>query len=217
MINQKKSVVRLICWLILSQFVSCSPKLYTIPKNEYGLQVIGKGKEYKRTVQTDTSKRMVALKAYIPDLKTSFYYATDSNFTGQRLYKKPEAYLRVPAARALRLVQDDLQRQGFSIKVFDAYRPYKVTKQMWKVVPDDRYAANPAQGSGHNRGTAVDLTLTDLAGTEVEMPTKFDDFTEKAHHNYTGISATAAKNRTVLKETMEKYGFLALDTEWWHY
>ncbi len=108
--------------------------------------------------------------------------------------------------------------KGIGLKFFDAYRPYSVTKKMWQVVPDARYAANPAKGSGHNRGAAVDVTLINLkTKEELTMPTGFDDFTEKAHHNYLNLPTQVIANRKLLKSTMEKYGFAALETEWWHY
>lgn len=89
---------------------------------------------------------------------------------------------------------------------------------MWKIVPDERYAANPAKGSGHNRGIAVDVTLVKIAtGEELPMPTAFDDFSEKAHHNYMQLSNEIIANRTLLKTIMEKHGFTPLATEWWHY
>jgi D-alanyl-D-alanine dipeptidase len=89
---------------------------------------------------------------------------------------------------------------------------------MWEIVPDDRYAANPANGSGHNRGIAVDLTLTELkTGNKLPMPTDYDDFTDSAHHTFMELDSTVLANRNLLKGVMEHYGFKALETEWWHY
>jgi zinc D-Ala-D-Ala dipeptidase len=190
----------------------------SIQKNEYGLQVISKPQSYEYTVDADTTKRMVSLKGYLQPLVTDFKYATTDNFTKMILYTAPQAYMRIEAARALQKVQLELQKQGLDLKIFDAYRPYSVTKKMWQVVPDERYAANPAKGSGHNRGAAVDLTLIDMkTGRELPMPTPYDDFTEKAHYTYTQLEAVVLANRTLLRTTMEKYGFVALDTEWWHF
>lgn len=126
--------------------------------------------------------------------------------------------MRLAAAKALQNVCIALKKQLLGIKIFDAYRPYSVTKTMWQIVPDDRYAANPAKGSGHNRGIAIDLTLIDLlTKKELAMPTAFDDFTEKSHHNYMLLDSEVLKNRKMLKDVMEQKGFIALDTEWWHY
>jgi len=88
---------------------------------------------------------------------------------------------------------------------------------MWEILPDSRYVANPANGSRHNRGAAVDVTLVDSTGTELSMPTEFDDFTERARQNYKNLSAEVRRNRWILKSIMEKYGFSAIDSEWWHY
>ena len=89
---------------------------------------------------------------------------------------------------------------------------------MWRIVPDEKYAANPAKGSGHNRGISVDVTIVRLTtGEELPMPTKFDDFTEKAHHNYMNLESEVIENRRLLKTVMEANGFTALPTEWWHF
>jgi D-alanyl-D-alanine dipeptidase len=204
--------------LSMSFMQACVSQPAAIKRNQYGLQVVRKGSTYQQTIQTDTNKRMIAVKKYVQPLTIEWKYATKDNFTKTILYKHPQAYVRLPAAKALQNVQNELKIVGLGLKFFDAYRPYHVTQQMWKAVPDDRYAANPAKGSGHNRGAAVDVTLIDLTtGKELEMPTAFDDFTEKAHHNYSALAANVLKNRALLKETMEKHGFIALDTEWWHY
>lgn len=197
---------------------ACISQSYTKPKDNYGLHVVRKGKGYTFSIQTDTLKRMVALKKYLQPLTIEWKYATTDNFTKSILYKKPEAFARVEVAKALQKIQQELKTKGLGLKFFDVYRPYHVTKKMWQIVPDERYAANPAKGSGHNRGAAVDVTLINiLTGEELEMPTKFDDFSEKAHHNYQNLSAEALKNRAILKSVMEKYGFVSISTEWWHY
>jgi len=104
------------------------------------------------------------------------------------------------------------------IKIWDAYRPYSVTEKMWELVKDDRYAADPKFGSGHNRGIAVDLTIIDLStGKELDMGTGFDNFSDTAHHDFKNLPANVLQNRLVLRSVMEKHGFKALETEWWHY
>ncbi|MES2773254.1 MAG: M15 family metallopeptidase [Bacteroidota bacterium] len=204
--------------ILLSGIYACAPKPNAIPKNEYGLQVVEKKGTYKQIVRADESHRMVALDPILSPLSTAFYYATPDNFTNEVLYKKPAAYLRLEAATALKKVQDSLRSIGYDIKIFDGYRPYSVTRKMWKIVPDDRYAANPANGSGHNRGVAVDLTLIDLkTGKELQMPTPFDSFSDTSHHDFMQLPPEILRNRALLKKVMEQYGFLALSTEWWHY
>lgn len=127
-------------------------------------------------------------------------------------------FLRLPAVRALQKVQAELNSKGLGMKIFDAYRPYSVTEKFWKLVHDERYVANPANGSGHNRGASVDLTIINLqTGKELDMGTGFDNFTDTAHHSFTALSESVLQNRLLLKSTMEKYGFNALETEWWHY
>ena len=111
-----------------------------------------------------------------------------------------------------------MKKQGLGLKIFDAYRPFHVTQKMWELIKDERYVADPSKGSGHNRGLSVDLTLVDLkTGKELNMGTGFDHFTDTAHHNFTALPAEVLKNRKLLKELMEKQGFRALSTEWWHY
>lgn len=190
----------------------------TLPKNEFGLAVVNKASHYQISIAQDSLKQMVIIDDYIPYVKTDFVYATANNFTHHILYKKPEGYLRLAAAIALQAVANNLAKKGLGLLIYDAYRPYSVTKTMWQIVPDDRYAANPAKGSGHNRGIAVDLTLYNLqTGLTLSMPTPFDDFSEKAHHNYMQLDSVVLYNRQLLKSVMEKNGFIALDTEWWHY
>ncbi len=161
---------------------------------------------------------MIGLQGFLTPFYSDFKYATNRNFTKEVLYTQPEPYLRLPAAKALKNALSILKSKGLTLKIYDAYRPYSVTKKMWKIVPDDRYAANPAKGSSHNRGTAVDVTLVYLkTGVELEMPTEYDNFTTKAHHNYRQLPKRVIKNRALLKSVMEQAGFVALNTEWWHY
>ena len=189
-----------------------------VPENKYGLKVISNLEAYQQTVAADSNNRMVAVKNYISPLLTDWKYATKNNFTHTILYHQPAALVRLPVAKALAQVQAALQPKGLSLLFYDAYRPYAVTEKMWEIVPDDRYAANPANGSGHNRGIAVDVTLADIrTGRPIAMPTAFDDFTEKAHHNYGQLDSLVIANRALLKSVMEQYGFTALSTEWWHY
>lgn len=107
---------------------------------------------------------------------------------------------------------------GLGLKIFDAYRPYAVTEKFWELVHDERYVANPANGSGHNRGTSLDLTIIYLEnGQELNMGTGFDNFTDTAHHSFTNLPESILQNRMLLKSLMEQNGFKALETEWWHY
>lgn len=134
------------------------------------------------------------------------------------LYPVAAAWLRAPAAEALAAVQRDLAADGLALKVYDAYRPYRVTVRMWEKIRDPDYVADPARGSRHNRGAAVDVTLVDAAtGEELPMPTGYDDFTPRAHHSFEDLPAEARGNRNRLRAVMEANGFDPLPTEWWHY
>ena len=204
--------------IFLTTAVSTSSAQKKAPKNEYGLTVVSKISECKCTQKSAGDLRMVPLDHYVSHLITDFRYATSDNFTGKPLYKNPAAYGRLLLAKNLANAQNDLKIMNLGIKIWDAYRPYSVTKKLWLKVLDEKYAANPAYGSGHNRGVAVDVTLVDLeTGRELPMPTGFDNFTIKAHQDYDDLPAEVRKNRALLKAVMEKNGFVALETEWWHY
>jgi zinc D-Ala-D-Ala dipeptidase len=174
---------------------------------------------YLQQVASDSNQLMVELKSKIPSLVYDIHYATTNNFTGRQLYQKGnETFLRLPAATALQQVQNKLLQQGYSLKIWDAYRPYMASKIMWELIQDERYVANPAKGSGHNRGLAVDVTIINLAtGAELDMGTGYDNFSDTAHHTFTNLSDAVMQNRTLLKSSMEAAGFIALETEWWHY
>lgn len=180
--------------------------------------VINNVRTYKLSIKGDSTKWMVLVQKIITQAVVQLKYAEKNNFTGTVLYTDTTAFLRYSAAIALKNVNDDLALLGLGIKVFDAYRPYSVTKKMWNLVHDERYAANPLKGSGHNRGAAVDVTIVKKSSNEeLEMPTPFDDFTEKAHHNYMSLPKQVLENRSLLRNVMVKNGFVALETEWWHY
>ena len=144
-------------------------------------------------------------------------YATSNNFTNTVLYPVAKAKLRSAAAESLASIQKELRSKKLGLKIYDAYRPLSIQYKLWEVVPNENYVANPKKGSKHNRGAAVDLTIIDSLGNELEMPTGYDDFSEKASHEYMEISETARKNRALLKDVMIRHGFLPIKSEWWHY
>jgi len=176
--------------------------------------------EYNSLVQVDNNMRLIEISTLIPDAKIDLRYATKNNFTGKRMYpaNTKNTFLRAPVAKALADAANELRFMNLGFLIWDAYRPFHVTVKFWELIHDERYVANPAKGSGHNRGIAVDLTLFDLtSGKEMNMPTGFDDFSESAHHGKTLPEAEKIKNRELLKSIMEKHGFLKFETEWWHY
>lgn len=187
--------------------------------NKYGLEVIKDTKILQKEIALDSNKQMVDLRKIIPQLVLDLKYATIHNFMHQKLYPPTQTtFLRKPAADSLKKVVEYLKKQNLTIKIFDAYRPYSITEEMWEKVKDDRYAADPSKGSGHNRGTAVDLTLIDLqTKKELPMGTGFDNFTDTAHIDFLNLPSQVLKNRNILRSVMEKYGFIQLTTEWWHY
>jgi zinc D-Ala-D-Ala dipeptidase len=191
-----------------------------VSPNKYGLNVISAREVYLSTVSADSSKKMVELKSLIPGIVYELRYAGKNNFMKRRMYaaNTRNTFMRLPAAKALLAVQNKLSAQGYGLKIWDAYRPYSVTEKFWDMVRDERYVANPAKGSGHNRGIAVDLTIIELAtGKELDMGTGFDNFTDTAHHTFTNLSAEVLRNRKLLRDAMEAAGFVFFESEWWHY
>lgn len=162
--------------------------------------------------------RVVDIQSINSNIVLDIRYATTNNFIKEQLYPVAKCALRKEVAQKLSKVQKDLEEIGLGLKVFDCYRPLSVTKKMWEVLPDSRYVANPARGSRHNRGAAVDVSLVDLkTGIELEMPTDYDDFSQKAWRDYDGNKPQVKKNSDLLASMMKKHGFEPLITEWWHF
>ena len=161
----------------------------------------------------------VLVKKYIPDIYVELMYATDNNFTGVRIYDFTDAYLRYGTVKKLANVQKELKEQGYSLKIWDAYRPFEVQQKLWEVYPDPNYVANPANGmKKHNIGGTVDITMVAADGTVISMPTEFDDFSLKADRNYSDIdNEEAVNNVMILQNAMENNGFTGYQGEWWDY
>lgn len=169
-------------------------------------------------------KTFVHLEAYAPTLLIELPYATEQNFTGEKVYPIHEAFLQEEVAESLVRAQNAFQKKGFLLKILDAYRPFSIQEKFWKICPDDRFIAKPVRegqklisGSHHNRGAAVDVTLTDLHGKEVSMPSGFDEFTERAMRTYDKGPKEALKNRDILMQVMEENDFKGIEMEWWHF
>jgi D-alanyl-D-alanine dipeptidase len=163
---------------------------------------------------------LVDVAALDPAIRLDIRYATANNFLGRPVYPEARALLQREAAAALLRAHRALREKGYGLLVFDAYRPWSVTKLFWDETPKAKraFVANPRRGSKHNRGTAVDLTLYDLAtGTEVQMPSAYDEFSARAHPDYAGGSAAARAARDLLRAAMEREGFTVEPNEWWHY
>jgi zinc D-Ala-D-Ala dipeptidase len=167
---------------------------------------------------TRTNNGLVDLEKIAPHIRKDIRYATANNFMNRKLYPVSRCLLHAKVAEQLKQVQIELEKENLGLKVFDCYRPLSIQKQMWKILPDSNYVANPAQGSRHNRASAVDLTLIDFStGKDKEMPSKYDEFSKRAHMDYQATSIESKKNRKHLRIAMEKHGFKSIPTEWWHY
>jgi zinc D-Ala-D-Ala dipeptidase len=163
---------------------------------------------------------LVELTTLDPGIRLDIRYATPNNLAGRPVYSEARAFLQRPAAGALLRAHRALKPQGYGLLVFDGYRPWRVTKLFWDVTPPDKheFVADPAKGSKHNRGCAVDLSMYDLkTGREVEMPSVYDEMSPRAYPDYTGGSDDARKRRDILRAAMEHEGFIVEPNEWWHF
>jgi zinc D-Ala-D-Ala dipeptidase len=155
-----------------------------------------------------------------PAIKLDIRYATTNNFLSTPMYSQARAFLERPAAEALARVQQTLKEKGYGLLIHDAYRPWYATKMFWEATPNDKkiFVANPAEGSRHNRGCAVDLTLYDLkTGVAVKMPSGYDEMSGRAYADYAGGTPEERERRAVLRKAMEKEGFTVYPQEWWHF
>lgn len=152
-----------------------------------------------------------------PSVVMDLRYATENNFVDEKMYDCGRCFLRPDVAKAVLKAHHALQKKGYGFKMFDCYRPRPIQWKLWNKVPDPRYVADPRKGSMHNRGMAVDLTIVDSLGKELEMGTDFDYFGKEAYHNYSDHSKEISDNRALLLGTMKAHGFRPTSTEWWHY
>ena len=163
---------------------------------------------------------LVELVKLDPTIKLDIRYATSNNFLGTPVYTQERAFLQRPAAEAVLRAHRDLRAQGYGLLIHDGYRPWYVTKIFWDATPDDKkiFVADPAEGSKHNRGCAVDLSLYDLkTGTEVKMPSGYDEMTDRAFADYAGGTPEERARRALLRQAMEKQDFKVNPKEWWHF
>ncbi|HSY00824.1 MAG TPA: M15 family metallopeptidase [Acidobacteriaceae bacterium] len=163
---------------------------------------------------------LVELVQLDPTIKLDIRYATTNNFLGTPLYTQARAFLQRPAAEAVVRANQELKSQGYGLIIHDGYRPWYVTKMFWDATPTDKkiFVADPAQGSRHNRGCAVDLSLYDLkTGNEVTMPSGYDEMTTRAYADYPGGTDEERALRALLRHAMENQGFTVYPQEWWHF
>lgn len=173
---------------------------------------------YELAVEKDASKELIDLAKFIPGIVLDIRYATENNFTKEKIYALSKAYARRPVGEALRNAQTEFTKQGVGIKIFDAYRPYSATVKFYEVYKDTTYVASPYRGSRHNRGCAIDMTLVDLkTGNELKMPTEFDSFKKEAWPSTPVTDLLVKKNRDLIISIMSKHGFKVNSSEWWHF
>lgn len=161
---------------------------------------------------------MVNLKEYIPSLHIDMRYAGENNIVGRPIYNSPHAYLRLGTAKKLKKAQEEFLSCGYSLKIWDAYRPPQAQFELWQEYPDARFLVNPhIRPSLHSHGIAVDVTLVDKHGSELDMPSGFDDFTAKADRDYSDVGEEQANNAQLLEMIMNENGFDSIFYEWWHF
>jgi len=182
------------------------------------LFVVNSFSQYQASIKSNPDNELVEIKKAIPGIMLDVRYATKNNFMQQVMYRQARAFARKPVVGALKKIQQELNKKGLGLKIFDGYRPYAITVEFYKKASDKNFVANPAKGSKHNRGCAVDLTIVNLkTGKEVPMPTQYDSFSAAAAANYESVLPAQKKNRDLLISTMAKYGLNVLENEWWHY
>ncbi len=166
---------------------------------------------------SDKAAALVTIDQKAFDVDIALAYATPDNVTGKQIYRHADCYLHPEAAVCLRRAIDLARPLGLRFKIFDAYRPVEGQWALWNAFPDPEFVADPRKGGIHTRGIAVDLTLIDAAGRELDMGTEFDSFADQAHHARTDISLEAQRNRFLLLGLMSAAGWDFYKNEWWHY
>jgi len=185
-----------------------------------GFASSGPAQEPPKETGTFRKADLVELTKLDRSIKLDIRYATSNNFLGRPVYTEARAFLQRPAAEALVRAHKALRKKGYGLIIHDGYRPWSVTKIFWDATPSDKkeFVADPSQGSRHNRGCAVDLSLFDLkTGKEVVMPSGYDEMTERSHITYKGGAEEQRRLRDVLRAAMEAEGFAVYEPEWWHY
>ncbi|HMS42222.1 MAG TPA: M15 family metallopeptidase [Pyrinomonadaceae bacterium] len=226
-------IIRLIGIVFFAFFLAACQKSptdtnTTISKNENTNLVISNANSTETPKITATPKlikaeidgkqtELVLAREIVPNLAEDLKYATADNFMKRKLYDDPNCYLLRETAEKLAVADRDLSKRkpGFKLKVWDCYRPMSVQKEMWKEYTNTPYVANPTNAR-HPRGRAVDITIVDTNGKELEMPTEYDNFTPKAHPN-APTTKNAAINRELLRSVMVAAGFTGVTSEWWHF
>lgn len=195
---------RLLCMLLVLHAALTPAGAVPVPRSEYW---------------SERADPMVEVQWVCRSIVVELRYATARNFLGRQIYpQKARCLLRKQVAQRLERAQKELRRQGYGLKVWDAYRPAWAHRTLWENTPNPEYVAAPAKGgSFHSWGVSVDVTLVDQRGREQRMPTDFDDFTDAAKSDYVGRDPLVAKNLRILRTAMRNAGFKGLRDEWWHF
>ena len=222
--NRRFSITFVLIIMIMAGMTACGQKKNVTTDDAFETETVSiqETASQKITTQEVTTEKepeddeYVLVKKYIPDIYVELMYATENNFTGVKIYDFTDAYLRYGTVKKLANVQKELKKQGYSLKIWDTYRPFEAQKKLWEVYPDPNYVANGMRK--HNLGGTIDVTLVKSDGTDIAMPTEFDDFTAKADRNYSDIEdEEVVKNVMILQEVMENNGFTGYQGEWWDY
>jgi len=205
-------------WLFVFLLLAINSYGQIASNNKYGLKIIDNLTDYEQSIQIDSNNVLIDLEKYIPSLVLDIRYATANNFMHEPLYKLPKAFVRLPVAKALKNIQEELAQEGLGLKIFDGYRPYRVTVNFYDKLQDSVFLAVPWRGSRHNRGSTVDLTIISLkTGKELKMPTGYDKISAKSDVTYAKLPARILRNREKLLSVMGKHGFAVYQPEWWHF
>ena len=225
--NRRFNITFVVIMMIVSGMTACGQKKNVTTDDAFETETanIQETAVQEITTQEATTEKepeddeYVLVKKYIPDIYVELMYATEKNFTGVKIYDFTDAYLRYGTVKKLVNVQKELKSSGYSLKIWDAYRPFEAQQKLWEVYPDPNYVANPANGmKKHNLGGTVDITMVAADGTVISMPTEFDDFSLKADRDYSDIEdEEAVKNVMILQNAMENNGFTGYQGEWWDY
>lgn len=169
------------------------------------------------TTVLQSTHQLVDVRKIHPRIVIDVRYASTNNFMKKAVYTSARCLLQKPVAERLSRVQARLEKEGLGLKIFDAYRPLSAQWELWKIVPNPTFVADPRKGSKHNRGAAVDVTLVDSLGNELAMPTEYDEFVKAARSTYDKLPTPVLENRAKLHNAMKAEGFIPNPSEWWHF
>lgn len=225
-----------ICWLTLelnstsesnsikmsqiSLFLNKVNTIYTATLLEFLWFLSSCSPQIPHETGTFTPSNLVELTRLDSSLKLDIRYATDNNFVGRPVYTEARAFLQQPAAQALVRVNEEMRVLGYGLLIFDGYRPWSVTKLFWEITADEnkKFVADPKDGSRHNRGCAIDVSLYELeSGKEVKMTSEYDEMNESSYPNFTGGTTEQRRMRDLLIDKMKAHGFTVYEFEWWHF